>query len=81
MKARSSTKQRHRDRDSQESGERGKKRQCQVSLSSQPATSQSASPDALLGGMGSEDMDLGEPPQLKVEIVFLFTRIIQNAGR
>ena len=39
MRAHSSTKWRRRDRDSQESGERRKKRQCQVSLSSQPVTS------------------------------------------
>ena len=70
MRACSGTERRCRDRDSQESGERRKKRRCQVSLSSQPATSQSASPDMLHGRMGSEgkDSDLGEPPQLKAEV-------------
>ena len=70
MRACSSTERRRRGRDSQESGKRRKKRQCQVSFSSQPATSQSASPDTLHGRMGSkgEDSDLGEPPQLKAEV-------------
>ena len=39
MKACSGSKQRRNDRDRQEPGERRKKRQCQVSLSSQPVTS------------------------------------------
>ena len=67
MRARSSPEWRHRDRDSQEPGERRKKRRCQAS---QPVTSQFANPDMLPGRMGSEgeDSDLGEPPQLKVEV-------------
>ena len=57
MRACSHTKWRHRDRDSQESGKRRKKRWCQVGLSSQPVTSWSASPDMLHGRMGSEGED------------------------
>ena len=40
--------------------------------SSQPATSRSASPDMLHGGMGSEGKDsvLGEPSQLKAEVAY-----------
>ena len=70
MKGHSGPEQRCRDRDSQEPGKRRRKRQHQVSLSSQPAASQSTNPDMLSGRMGSEgrDSDLGEPPQLKVEV-------------
>ena len=70
MKARSSPEWRHRERDSQRPEERRRKRQCQVSFSSQPTASQSANPDMPSGRMGSEggDSDLGEPPQLKAEV-------------
>ena len=70
MKAHSSSEWRHRDRDSQRLEERRKKRQCQVSFSSQPIASQSTDPDMPSGGMGSGggDSDLGEPLQLQVEV-------------
>ena len=68
MKARSGPKWRHRD--SHRPEERRRKRQCQVSFSSQPTASQSADPDMPSGRMGSEgrDLDLGEPPQLQAEV-------------
>ena len=58
-----------RPRDSQRPEER-RKRQCQVSFSSQPMVSRSADPDMPSGGKGSEggESDLGEPPQLKAEV-------------
>ena len=70
MKARSGPKWRHRDRDSQRPEERRRKRQHQVSFSSQPTASQSADPDMPSGRMGSKagDLDLGEPLQLRVEV-------------
>ena len=70
MKACSGSKQRHRDRDSQRLEERRKKRQHQVSFSSQPTASRSTNPDMPYGRMGSEggDSDLGEPLQLKAEV-------------
>ena len=70
MKASSGSEQRHRDRDSQRLEERRKKRQHQVSFSSQPIASQSANPDMTSGRMGSKggDSDLGEPLQLKAEV-------------
>ena len=73
MKAHSSPKQRQRDRDSQGPEERSRKRQCWVSFSSQPTASQSANPDMPSGRMRSEGggSDLGEPPQLKVEVASL----------
>ena len=76
MKACSSPKWRHRDRDSQEPGKRRRKRWHQVSPSSQPAGSQSANPDTLSGRAGSKggDLDLGEPPQLKVEVASFLQR-------
>ena len=57
-------------RDSYGSEERRRKRQLQVSLSSQCTVSQSADPDMPSGRTGSEggDSDLGEPPQLKAEV-------------
>ena len=71
MKAHSGPKWRRKDRDSQEPGKKRRKRQPLVSLSGQPAASQYADPDMPPGRMGSEgeDLDLGEPPQLKVEVV------------
>ena len=70
MKARSGPKWRHRDRDSQRSEERRRKRQCQVSFSSRPTASRFADPGMPPGRMGSKgrDSDLGEPLQLKVEV-------------
>ena len=68
MKAHSSPE--WRPRDSQSPEERRRKRQCWVSFSSQPTVSQSANPDTPSGRTGSKgrDSDLGEPPQLKVEV-------------
>ena len=70
MKAHSSPEWRRMDRDSQRSEERRRKRWCQVSFSSWPTASRSADPDMPSGGTGSEgrDSDLGEPPQLMVEV-------------
>ena len=68
MKAHSGPKWRHMD--SHRPEERRRKRQCQVSFSSQPTASQSANPDTPSSRMGSEggDSDLGEPPQLQDEV-------------
>ena len=57
MKAHSGSEWRHRDRDSQRLEERRKKRQRQVSFSSQPIASQSANPDMPSGRMGCEGGD------------------------
>ena len=68
MKAHSGPKRRHRDSHGPE--ERRRKRQCQVSFSSQPTASQSTDHDMPSGRTGSEgrDSDLGEPPQLQAEV-------------
>ena len=70
MKACSGPKWRQRDRDSQGPEERSGKRWHWVGFSSQPTASRSADPDTPSGRTGSEgrDLDLGEPPQLKVEV-------------
>ena len=59
-----------RPRDSQRPEERRRKRWCQDSFSSQPTVSQSTNPDTHSGRTVSKggDLDLGESPQLKVEV-------------
>ena len=70
LKVLSGSELRPRGRDSWRPEERRKKRQHQVSFSSQPTPSQSGNPDMPSSRMQSKgrDSDLGEPPKLKVEV-------------